>query len=109
MKIRMLSTQNGSLDGIRVKEYAVGTEHDLTSTPGARDLAKAFVGARMAIEVKPEPAPATPAPAVTMTAEQSDAREVSELQPAGDAKAIEAAPENKMIDVAPANKRKGKK
>jgi hypothetical protein len=63
MKIRMITTENGSLDGIRVSVYNAGTEYDLTDSQGARDLAAAFVGARMAVEVadeatvEPQPAP----------------------------------------------------
>lgn len=56
MKITMLSTQNGSVDGIRVKEYTQGVTYDLTDSPGARSLAAAFVGAAMAVEVAPSEA-----------------------------------------------------
>lgn len=48
MKIRMISTQNGSTDGIRVSLYEADKEYDLTATDGERDLAEAFVGAGMA-------------------------------------------------------------
>lgn len=54
MKIRMLTTENGSVDGIRVTTYSAGTEYDLSHCQGARDLAAAFVGARMAVEVAGE-------------------------------------------------------
>jgi len=62
MLIRMLSTQRGSVDGIRVASYEADQEYDLTATAGARDLAEAFVGAGLAEEVG-----ATPAPAVEAT------------------------------------------
>ncbi len=48
MKIKMLTTAPGSVDGIRVTEYEAGTEYDLSATAGERDLAEAFVGAGMA-------------------------------------------------------------
>lgn len=51
MHIRMLKTENGSVDGIRVKQYPEGEEFDLTGTAGERDLAAAFVGAGLAEEV----------------------------------------------------------
>jgi hypothetical protein len=51
MKIHMLSTERGSVDGIRVASYEAGQEYDLTATAGARDLAEAFVGAGLAEEV----------------------------------------------------------
>lgn len=83
----MLSTQKGALDGICISTYTVGTEYDLGDTAQAKSLAKAFIGARMAIEVPPEPAalvPSQPAPAGFFT-------------PVDEAKAIESAPENKMV------------
>jgi hypothetical protein len=68
MKIRMLTTENGSVDGIRVEVYSAGTEYDLSQCQGARDLAAAFVGARMAVEVAGDATPA-PAPAPEVAAE----------------------------------------
>jgi hypothetical protein len=55
MKIRMLKTENGSVDGIRVKAYEQGVEYDLTNTQGERELAAAFVAAGMAEEVEDTP------------------------------------------------------
>lgn len=48
MKIRMLKDQPGSVDGINIADYASGAEYDLTGTPGAEDLAAAFVAAGFA-------------------------------------------------------------
>jgi hypothetical protein len=50
MRIRMTSTQTGSLDGIQANQYVEGQEYELTDSVGARDLARAFVGAGMAVE-----------------------------------------------------------
>ena len=50
MKILMLKTTAGSVDGIRVTTYAEGQSYDLTATKGARDLAAALVGAGLAKE-----------------------------------------------------------
>lgn len=88
MKIKMLSTQNGSLDGIRIASYQAGSVYDLSDSPGAISLAKAFLGARMAIEVPPD-LPATPA--------QEQPASAGFFMPVDEAKAIEAAPENKMV------------
>lgn len=57
MKIRMTTTENGSTDGIRVTVYQDGVEYDLSATAGERDLASAFVGAGMAVEVIAEADP----------------------------------------------------
>lgn len=51
MKIRMLITERGSVDGVHVALYAADREYDLTGTPGARALAESFVGAGLAEEV----------------------------------------------------------
>lgn len=58
MKILMLKTENGSIDGIRVTVYAAGAEYDLSETPGSRDLAAAFVAAGMARATQVEQPPA---------------------------------------------------
>lgn len=55
MKIRMLNTERGSVDGICVSLYEVGREYDLSRTVGERDLAAAFIGAELA-----EPADSAP-------------------------------------------------
>lgn len=57
MKILMTQTAPGSIDGIRVQQYEAGTEYDLSDSPGAMDLAQAFVGAGFATnadEVSPD-------------------------------------------------------
>lgn len=43
MKIRMLKTMPGSVDGTAVRDYEAGQDYDLTATAGARDLAAVFV------------------------------------------------------------------
>lgn len=88
MKIKMLSTQNGSIDGIHLSVYKAGSVHDLTGSKGERELAAAFVDASMAIELPP------PEPAKLVTSQPASAGFFS---PVDDAKAIEAAPENKML------------
>lgn len=50
MNITMVSTQQGSEDGIRIQEYAEGVQYSLGATPGQMDLAQAFVAAGMAVE-----------------------------------------------------------
>lgn len=56
MQIRMLKTENGSIDGIRVTSYEADVEYDLTATAGERDLAAAFVGAGLAVDLDAKPA-----------------------------------------------------
>jgi hypothetical protein len=51
MKVRMLSSAPGSIDGIHVVMYEVDQEYDLTTTAGSRDLAAAFVDAGLAEEL----------------------------------------------------------
>jgi hypothetical protein len=60
MKIRMSRTQAGSTDGTTVRDYRAGEVYDLTATPGARDLARVFVGEGWAEEVRETPPPVTP-------------------------------------------------
>lgn len=63
MKITMLKTAPGSVDGIRVATYEAGAEYDLTATDGERDLAAAFVAAGLAEKAAPAPLnKAAPAP-----------------------------------------------
>lgn len=50
MDITMLSTQQGSVDGIQIQEYTEGVEYSLGATPGQLDLAQAFLAAGMAVE-----------------------------------------------------------
>jgi hypothetical protein len=51
MKIRMLKSAPGSIDGCRTALYGAGQEYDLGATPGARELATSFVAARCAAAV----------------------------------------------------------
>lgn len=53
MNITMLSTQQGSEDGIRIQEYVEGSDYALGATIGQMDLAQAFIGAGMAVEQLP--------------------------------------------------------
>jgi hypothetical protein len=59
MKIRMLSTAPGSVDGIRVATYEGGAEYDLSETAGARELAAAFVDAGLAEDAGAKKLPPT--------------------------------------------------
>lgn len=78
MHIRMLKTENGSVDGIRVSSYERDSEYVLASTDGERSLAAAFVSAGLALDltraagtaaVQAEPAaPADPEPESPATA-----------------------------------------
>ena len=83
----MLKTENGSIDGVRVSSYQQGKEYDLTASAGARDLARAFVGARMAVEIPPDPvqqAQTEPASAGFFTPEEKSepaAQENKAVQP----------------------------
>jgi hypothetical protein len=52
----MLSTRRGADDGVTLRTYHEGTEHDLSATPRALDLAQVFIREGWAKEVKP-PAP----------------------------------------------------
>lgn len=91
MKIQMLSTQKGSIDGIHIATYAADSIHDLSASKGERELAAAFIGAGMAAEVIEgtiESRPDDAAPGVQVDAQG--------LEPVAK-KAIEAAPENKMM------------
>jgi hypothetical protein len=71
MKIRMLSTAPGSVDGIRVSSYEEGQEYDLTTTAGARELAEAFVGSGLAEEAGAKTVPASAEPEATDPVEAS--------------------------------------
>ena len=96
MKIRMKSTQKGAIDGIHVAEYLAGEEYDLSASKGARELAQAFVAARMAVEVR-EHGDEIPGIAVEVEqigrGEQIDAQG---LEPAIETQAIAAAPANRV-------------
>lgn len=48
MKIKMLKTTPGSIDGVTVSSYEADLSYDLSRTVGERDLANAFVGASLA-------------------------------------------------------------
>jgi hypothetical protein len=56
MKIRMLRSAPGSVDGIRVGMYEVDQEYDLSTSAGAVDLAQSFVGAGLAEKLGASPA-----------------------------------------------------
>ncbi|MRV72560.1 hypothetical protein GJ700_12665 [Duganella sp. FT92W] len=59
MKIKMISTTPGSVDGIRVTTYLAGETYDLGGNAGECDLAAAFVAAGLATEA-PDDDPVTP-------------------------------------------------
>lgn len=88
MKIKMLSTQKGSIDGIHLAVYETGSVHDLRSSKGERELATVFVREGWAVEVPPDP-PATPA--------QEQPASAGFFMPVDEEKAIESSPENKML------------
>ena len=50
MRIRMLKTAPGSIDGVRITSYEAGQEYDLSATPGEQFLASNFVSAQLAEE-----------------------------------------------------------
>lgn len=60
MKIRMLKTEHGSVDGIRVAEYIDGNDYDLSATDGERELAAAFLAAGFAESADEPQKPAKP-------------------------------------------------
>lgn len=51
MRIRMLKTESGSVDGIRVRSYEKDSDYVLASTDGELSLAAAFVGAGLAVDL----------------------------------------------------------
>lgn len=61
MKIKMNSTQTGSVDGIRATQYEEGKEYDLTGNDGERELAGVFVAEGWAVEIKGSSKSAEPA------------------------------------------------
>jgi hypothetical protein len=88
MKILMLSTEPGSVDGFRVSTYEAGREYDLTEPAGARELAAAFVAAGLAEQVNASPA------------------SVGDDEPAGDEEPQEAV---QGVDAVPAAPKSGRK
>ncbi|MCG2586496.1 hypothetical protein [Massilia sp. TS11] len=98
MKIRMLRTTPGSIDGIRVTSYEAGSEYDLGASKGAKDLAVAFVGAGLAEEA------ASVAPAAVESSAGAPAAATESDQPAGLAE--EVAPETTAHAAAPETKPK---
>lgn len=68
MKIRMLSTAPGSVDGIRVVRYRADQEYDLGETEGALDLAAAFVASKLAVRAGEDQAASPVAPLTTIEA-----------------------------------------
>jgi hypothetical protein len=66
MKIRMLKSAPGSIDGRRTALYEAGQEYDLSANAGARELATSFVAAHFAR-------------AIGDTLEAAAPREVSEI------------------------------
>jgi hypothetical protein len=53
MKIRMLKSVPGSVDGTTVRTFAKDEEHDLSATEGSRDLAAVFLREKWAEEARP--------------------------------------------------------
>jgi hypothetical protein len=50
MKIQMLSTRKGSVDGINLSVYEAGSVHDLSASKGGRELATVFVREGWAVD-----------------------------------------------------------
>jgi len=87
----MISTQKGSIDGIHLAVYEASSIHDLSASKGERELAAAFIGAGMAVEViegTVESRPDNSEPCVQIGPQG--------LEPVAE-KAITSAPENKML------------
>lgn len=97
MKIRMLSTQKGSIDGIHLATYESGSVHDLSGSKGERELAAVFVREGWAAVDAPPPDTAIRAQKQPATA--------GFFTPIDEAKAIEASPEDKMLKRAYSRKR----
>ena len=108
----MLSTQNGSVDGIRVSAYLADSEYDLSDSPGERSLAKAFVDAGMAVicgvestlggSIEPQPnlepfAEKYFEGVIDSRPDNAEPGEHIDSQGLEPVKSIEAAPENKML------------
>jgi hypothetical protein len=55
MKIKMLETVRGSLDGINAELFLKGSEHDLPDNAAGDDLARNLITGRLAEEVKAKP------------------------------------------------------
>lgn len=62
MKIKMISTEKGSVDGVKVSTYDADSEYDLGYPAGALALATAFVAAQVAVEVTSAPPSVTSVP-----------------------------------------------
>jgi len=92
MRIRMLKTAPGSIDGVRITSYEAGQEYDLSSTPSERFLASNFVSAQLA-----EEAGGASAVAVTDLSKVASASAAEPPVPSGDdaAPALEAKPARK--------------
>lgn len=54
MRIRMLKTQAGSIDGVRIDTYQIGAEYDMGKSDKHIELANIFVSERWAEIVENE-------------------------------------------------------
>lgn len=74
MKIKMISTEQGSVDGIKVATFAADREYDLGQSPGSISLADAFLAAGLASPLDPHlaPPPDEPLSAATTDSAQRD-------------------------------------
>jgi hypothetical protein len=127
MRIRMLKTVRGAEDGFTVREYLIDTEHELSGTARAQELAEVFLREGWAEEVGKAPAEA-PAPhhepqihrlppLDEYVASGYDpagydafiAAHHAEAEAAGDLVVIEAAPAAPPVPAAPAEPAKAKK
>lgn len=54
MKIKMIKTTDGSVDGAHVTSFEKGKTYDLSGTAGERDLAHSFVESERAKQIGPD-------------------------------------------------------
>lgn len=55
MRIMMLKTQTGSLNGYRIDTYHAGVEYDMGLSDSHIDLARVFLREKWAVEVTQQP------------------------------------------------------
>lgn len=86
MRIRMLKSERGSVDGIRSSLYEAGQEYDLGGNAGEVSLAEAFVGAGLAEDAEGTAAPKESAAPKLSIGEMRDALTARGIEFPADAK-----------------------
>jgi hypothetical protein len=81
MKILMLKTEKGSVDGVRAAMYHEGEKYDLSATFGHLELARAFVNADLAEEVAADSADPDHEPESPDTSEQKTMEPGEDVDP----------------------------